>query len=409
MHACALDRSILAAALALFAACAAGRLLGRAHDRASCRPSVGGLPAGTPARPATAVPISGRARHAAAARDRALTDEQQLKLEKDSTRRATSRKRRDGRPPKSAGRSRKKEAAQTGQKRPATDAGRAQDWRQDQPVIKACRGYACRLERAGRLKGLRPMEEFYRIRRLPPYVFEEVNRAKARARNAGADIIDLGMGNPDLPAPAHVIEKMKETLGKPRTDRYSASRGIAGLRRAQAAYYDAPLRREAQSRHAGRRHARLQGRLRQRRAGDHRAGRRRAGAQSELSDPRLRLPDGGRRHPLGAVGADAEFLPHARARDHPFDPEADRGGGLLSGQSDRLCGEPRLLQGPRRLREEARHPRAVRSRLRGGLFRRQSAAVAAAGAGRDRHRGRVHLDVEDLFDAGLAHRLCGRQ
>jgi alanine-synthesizing transaminase len=81
------------------------------------------------------------------------------------------------------------------------------------------------------------MEEFHRIRRLPPYVFEEVNRAKALARNAGADIIDLGMGNPDLPAPAHVIEKLKETVGKPRTDRYSSSRGIAGLRRAQAAYY----------------------------------------------------------------------------------------------------------------------------------------------------------------------------
>ncbi|HWM48902.1 MAG TPA: LL-diaminopimelate aminotransferase [Xanthobacteraceae bacterium] len=81
------------------------------------------------------------------------------------------------------------------------------------------------------------MEEFYRIRRLPPYVFETVNRAKAAARNAGADIIDLGMGNPDLPAPAHVLEKLKETLGKPRTDRYSASKGILGLRRAQAAYY----------------------------------------------------------------------------------------------------------------------------------------------------------------------------
>jgi alanine-synthesizing transaminase len=81
------------------------------------------------------------------------------------------------------------------------------------------------------------MEDFYRIRRLPPYVFEKVNQAKAAARNAGADIIDLGMGNPDLPAPPHVIEKLKETLGKPRTDRYSASRGIPGLRRAQAAYY----------------------------------------------------------------------------------------------------------------------------------------------------------------------------
>jgi len=81
------------------------------------------------------------------------------------------------------------------------------------------------------------MDEFYRIRRLPPYVFEQVNRAKAAARNAGADIIDLGMGNPDLPAPGHVIDKLKETIGKPRTDRYSSSRGIPGLRRAQAAYY----------------------------------------------------------------------------------------------------------------------------------------------------------------------------
>jgi alanine-synthesizing transaminase len=81
------------------------------------------------------------------------------------------------------------------------------------------------------------MEEFYRVRRLPPYVFEVVNRAKAVARNGGADIIDLGMGNPDLPAPAHVVEKLKETLGKPRTDRYSSSKGIPGLRRAQAAYY----------------------------------------------------------------------------------------------------------------------------------------------------------------------------
>ena len=81
------------------------------------------------------------------------------------------------------------------------------------------------------------MEEFHRIRRLPPYVFEQVNRAKAAARNAGADIIDLGMGNPDLPAPQHVLDKLKEVAGKPRTDRYSSSRGIPGLRKAQASYY----------------------------------------------------------------------------------------------------------------------------------------------------------------------------
>ena len=81
------------------------------------------------------------------------------------------------------------------------------------------------------------MSDFYRIKRLPPYVFEQVNRLKARARAGGADIIDLGMGNPDLQAPKHVIDKLVETAGRPRTDRYSASKGIAGLRRAQAYYY----------------------------------------------------------------------------------------------------------------------------------------------------------------------------
>jgi alanine-synthesizing transaminase len=68
-------------------------------------------------------------------------------------------------------------------------------------------------------------------------VFEQVNRIKAAARARGADIVDLGMGNPDLAAPAHVIEKLVETAGKPRTDRYSASKGVSGLRRAQAGYY----------------------------------------------------------------------------------------------------------------------------------------------------------------------------
>jgi len=79
--------------------------------------------------------------------------------------------------------------------------------------------------------------EFHFVRRLPPYVFEQVNRAKAAARQAGADIIDLGMGNPDLPTPEHITAKLCETARRPRTNRYSASRGIAGLRRAQAAYY----------------------------------------------------------------------------------------------------------------------------------------------------------------------------
>ena len=82
------------------------------------------------------------------------------------------------------------------------------------------------------------IEDFYRIKRLPPYVFAEVNRLKAAARARGADIIDLGMGNPDLDAPQHVRDKLIEAVAKPRVDRYSASKGIPGLLRAQAAYYD---------------------------------------------------------------------------------------------------------------------------------------------------------------------------
>ena len=80
--------------------------------------------------------------------------------------------------------------------------------------------------------------EFHRIKRLPPYVFAAVNSLKASARAAGADIIDFGMGNPDQPPPPHVIAKLVETVQNPRTHRYSTSRGIPGLRRAIAAYYD---------------------------------------------------------------------------------------------------------------------------------------------------------------------------
>lgn len=80
-------------------------------------------------------------------------------------------------------------------------------------------------------------EEFHSIRRLPPYVFASVNAAKAAARAAGEDIIDLGMGNPDSPTPPHIVAKLVETVQDPRTHRYSQSKGIPGLRRALAGYY----------------------------------------------------------------------------------------------------------------------------------------------------------------------------
>jgi len=80
--------------------------------------------------------------------------------------------------------------------------------------------------------------DFHRIRRLPPYVFEEVNRLKAKLRAEGVDIIDFGMGNPDMPTPRHIVDKLIETVKRPKTHGYSASKGIAGLRRAMAGYYD---------------------------------------------------------------------------------------------------------------------------------------------------------------------------
>ncbi len=81
-------------------------------------------------------------------------------------------------------------------------------------------------------------EEFYRIKRLPPYVFAEVNKLKAELRGEGMDIIDFGFGNPDLPTPQHVIDKLIETVQKPRVTGYSASKGIKGLRQACSRYYD---------------------------------------------------------------------------------------------------------------------------------------------------------------------------
>lgn len=79
--------------------------------------------------------------------------------------------------------------------------------------------------------------EFYRIKRLPPYVIAEVNSLRHAARQSGRDIIDLGMGNPDLPPPQHVIDKLCEVAQKPSAHGYSQSKGIPGLRRAQANYY----------------------------------------------------------------------------------------------------------------------------------------------------------------------------
>ena len=212
------------------------------------------------------------------------------------------------------------------------------------------------------------MEEFHRIRRLPPYVFEQVNRAKAAARNAGADIIDLGMGNPDC--------RRRRTWSTSCEDaRQAADRplfgleGHPGLRRAQAAYYARRFGVKLNPENPDRRDARLQGGLRQRRPGDHRAGRRRAGAGSELSDPCLRLPDGGRRHPLGA-GSAGPGLFRQRSSARSCTPFQSRSRLVVCYPSnpDRLCRRSRFYKDWSRSRRST-DLHAVRSRLRRGLFR----------------------------------------
>ena len=80
-------------------------------------------------------------------------------------------------------------------------------------------------------------QDFNRIDRLPPYIFGEINKLKAKLRKNGKDIIDFGMGNPDMPTPKHIRDKLKEVTDKPGTGRYSMSKGVPGLRKAQAKYY----------------------------------------------------------------------------------------------------------------------------------------------------------------------------
>ena len=82
-----------------------------------------------------------------------------------------------------------------------------------------------------------PLEQFSRMRRLPPYVFTQVNELKMQKRWAGDDIVDLGMGNPDMATPQHIVDKLIEAAGKGHNHRYSASRGITKLREAIAAWY----------------------------------------------------------------------------------------------------------------------------------------------------------------------------
>ena len=264
----------------------------------------------------------------------------------------------------------------------------------------------------GRIDGRsETMSEFYSVRRLPPYVFEQVNRLKASARAAGADIIDLGMGNPDLPTPPHIVEKLAETARRRRHPRLF--RLARHQRPAQGAgrLLRPPLRREARPEHA-RSIATL---------GSKEGFANMAQAITAPGDVVL-CPNPS--YPIHAFGF---LMAGGVIRSLP----ADAGRRTISARSSAPCmhsipkpiavvvcypsnptaagRRPRFLPRPRQLRAPQRAHRPLRPRLCRGLFRRRAAALDPAGAGRDRRRGRVHLDVEDLLDGRLAHRLRGRQ
>ena len=222
------------------------------------------------------------------------------------------------------------------------------------------------------------MEEFHKVRRLPPYVFEQVNRLKASARAGGADIIDLGMGNPDLPTQ---VDRRQAVRGRRRTRARTAiprPRAFPGLRRAQAAYYarrfgvklnpDTQVVATLGSKEGF------------------------ANMAQAITAPGDVILCPNPTYPIHAFGflmaggvirsipvePDANFFaPLERAVRHSIpkplgaDPE-------LSLEPDGLCRDARFLQGRHRLREEARHHRAVRPCLFGNLLRRRPAAVGAA-------------------------------
>ena len=252
-------------------------------------------------------------------------------------------------------------------------------------------------------------EEFYRIKRLPPYVFSEVNALKAKARAAGRDVIDLGMGNPDGPTPPHIVAKLIEAVQNPKTHGYSVSRGITGLRRACAGYYARrfgveldPEREVIVTLGSKEGLANL--------------------AQAITAPGDIVLVP----NPCYPIHAFGFIMAGASVRHVPVGPEFDfLGRAEESGaaqhpgaagdrpqfprQPDRANRRSRFLRRDRCVLPPARHCRAVRHRLCRNLFRRQAAALDPRSAGGARHRGRILLAQQDLFDGRLAHRLCRRQ
>ena len=250
--------------------------------------------------------------------------------------------------------------------------------------------------------------QFHRIRRLPPYVFSEVNTMKAAARAEGRDIIDFGMGNPDAPTPAPIVEKLIEAIRDPRTHRYSTSRGIPGLRRAQAAYYGRRFGVDLDP------ETEIVVTL-----GSKEGLANLAQAITAPGDVILAPNPSYPIHPYGFIiaGAAIRHVPVvpggdimaelARAVQHSVPPPTAMVLNFPSNPTAQVV-DLDFYQRGGRLRPPARDLHPVRHRLCRDLFR-GAAALDFAGAGRQGGRGRVQLAQQDLQHAGLADRLRRRQ
>ena len=252
-------------------------------------------------------------------------------------------------------------------------------------------------------------DDFYRIKRLPPYIIAEVNAMRAAARASGEDIIDLGMGNPDLPPPEHVIEKLVEVARKPDAHGYSQSKGIPGLRRAQANYYARRFGVELDS---------------EREVvvtmGSKEGLASLATAITAPGDVVLAPNPSYPIHTFGFIiaGATIRAVP-TTADEHYFesleramDFTVPRPSILVVNYPSNPTAEAVDLAFYERLVAWAKDNQVwIISDLClfGAVFRRQPDAVDPPGQGRQGHRGRVHLAEQDLFDGGLADRFRGWQ
>ena len=223
-------------------------------------------------------------------------------------------------------------------------------------------------------------------------------------------MIDLGFGNPDIPSPPEVVEKLCEAAQKPRNHRYSSSRGIPKLRQAICDLYERRFGVDARSRDAGDHDHRRQGGpvppdVGAAPAGRHRRSSRARATRSTSTRPVLagadvaRVPMGPERGPLRKRRRDVRAVLAAAPRDHP----------LVPAQPDDRDGRPRVHAASRRLRARARGAARARLRLCGPRLRRLPAALDPPGRGRRRGRGRALHAHEVVLDGRLARRVPPRE